>query len=109
MTVNELLEQKAKLEQQIAEQLRQERASIIAQIKELMATHGLTPADIVTGKSGKEKHPAGRSAGRSAAPGSKIAPKYRDESGNTWTGRGLKPRWLTAALASGRQLAEFCV
>ena len=30
--------------------------------------------------------------------GGKIAPKYRDKDGNTWTGRGRPPRWLSAAL-----------
>jgi len=33
---------------------------------------------------------------------------YRDpESGQTWSGRGLKPKWLAAALASGKTLADF--
>jgi DNA-binding protein H-NS len=40
----------------------------------------------------------------------KVAPKYRDAaSGNTWTGRGLQPRWLRDALASGRKLSEFVI
>lgn len=36
--------------------------------------------------------------------------KYMDPmTGSTWTGRGLKPRWLTVALESGRTLDEFAV
>jgi DNA-binding protein H-NS len=35
--------------------------------------------------------------------------KYRDEAGNTWTGRGSRPRWLGAALLSGRSIDEFVV
>lgn len=34
--------------------------------------------------------------------------KYRDPaSGQTWSGRGLKPKWLSVALASGKTLADF--
>ena len=35
---------------------------------------------------------------------------YRDAlSGQTWSGRGLKPRWLAEALASGKSLSDFHV
>lgn len=38
----------------------------------------------------------------------KVAPKYRDAAtGQTWSGRGLQPNWLKAALATGRGIAEF--
>lgn len=38
----------------------------------------------------------------------KATVKYRDPTtGSTWSGRGLQPAWLKAALASGRQLSEF--
>jgi hypothetical protein len=29
------------------------------------------------------------------------------DTGQTWTGRGLKPAWITAALAAGKTLADF--
>ena len=29
--------------------------------------------------------------------------------GTTWSGRGLQPKWLKAALASGRKLSDFAV
>lgn len=36
--------------------------------------------------------------------------KYRNPAtGDTWSGRGLQPRWLKQALAEGRQLADFAV
>ena len=35
-------------------------------------------------------------------------PKYRDPvTGNTWTGRGKKPRWLTDQLDAGKSLDDF--
>ncbi|MGR5262336.1 H-NS family nucleoid-associated regulatory protein, partial [Vibrio astriarenae] len=33
--------------------------------------------------------------------------KYRDEAGNSWTGRGKRPGWLVAHLSAGRQIEEF--
>ena len=40
-----------------------------------------------------------------------VAPKYRNPAnpGETWAGRGLKPRWLAAALKSGKKLEAFSV
>lgn len=36
--------------------------------------------------------------------------KYRDAAtGQTWTGRGLQPKWIKAALAAGAKLADFDV
>ena len=39
----------------------------------------------------------------------KVAPKYRnpENPGETWAGRGLKPRWLAAALKTGKKLDDF--
>jgi len=44
-----------------------------------------------------------------AVPNGKIAVRYRDASGNTWTGRGKRPTWLVQALADGKALEEFLV
>ena len=45
-----------------------------------------------------------------AAGGGKVPPKYRNAAtGDTWSGRGLQPNWLKAALAAGRRLDEFKV
>ena len=42
---------------------------------------------------------------------SKLAPKYRnpDNPSETWAGRGLKPRWLAAALKGGKKLEYFSI
>jgi DNA-binding protein H-NS len=41
----------------------------------------------------------------------KVAPKYRnpENPGETWAGRGLKPRWLAAAIKSGKKLEDFAI
>jgi DNA-binding protein H-NS len=41
----------------------------------------------------------------------KLLPKYRNPSNpsETWTGRGKQPRWLTAQIRSGKELADFLI
>jgi DNA-binding protein H-NS len=94
----ELLAQKAALEKQIDQAQREQRAGAMAQIKALMTEHGLTLADL-------SSRPKGQ-----AGSGSKVAAKYRDKAtGDTWSGRGLQPRWLKAALAGGKKLSDFAL
>jgi DNA-binding protein H-NS len=40
-----------------------------------------------------------------------VPPKYRnpEDPSETWAGRGLKPRWLAAALKSGGKLDDFAI
>lgn len=100
--LNDLLAKKAELEQQIIEVQREERASAIAQVKSLMAQHGLTLADLGS------RNPAG--ASKTQGSTKKVPPKYRDPaSGRTWSGRGLQPTWLRQALAGGAKLDEFLI
>jgi DNA-binding protein H-NS len=41
--------------------------------------------------------------------GSKVAPKFRGPGGETWAGRGLRPKWLTALIKQGRKIEEFAI
>ena len=51
-----------------------------------------------------------RGGGReSALKGKKVAPKYRGPDGETWAGRGAKPRWLVAAIKEGKKLEDFLI
>ena len=40
-----------------------------------------------------------------------VLPKYRnpERPSETWTGRGKKPRWVTAQLSSGKQIDDFLI
>jgi len=99
-SLQDLLAQKAEIERQISDARRHERADAVSKVRALMAEHGLTAADL-TAKSGPT---------RGSTTGRKVAAKYRDPAtGQTWTGRGLKPKWLAAALESGKQLTDFAV
>ena len=43
--------------------------------------------------------------------GGMVAPKYRnpDDPSETWAGRGLMPRWLAAAMKTGKRLEYFSI
>jgi DNA-binding protein H-NS len=102
-TVAELMAQKAEIEKKIADAQREERASAIAQVRSLMAQYGLTVADLASRSASAPRAASGKAV-------SKVAAKYRDAvTGNTWSGRGLKPNWLKAALDGGKTLADFAV
>src|SRR6267142_1211053 len=51
----------------------------------------------------------GGRGGASTLRGRKVPPKYRGPSGETWAGRGAKPRWLVAALKGGKKLKSFLI
>lgn len=96
-SLDELLAQKAALEQQIIDTQREQRSAAIAQVKALMSEHGLALADLGT-----------RPAGRARKAGAKVAPKYINKAtGDTWSGRGLQPNWLKTAIAGGARIEDF--
>lgn len=100
-TLQELLAQKEAIEREIELTKKRERADAIARVRSLMAEYGLTLADL----GGKAPTTTPKASG-----GAKVAPKYHNAAtGDTWSGRGLQPNWLKAALAAGRKLDEFKV
>ena len=73
-------------------------------------------AAMVAGKPAKGKKVASPSAKPSKLK--KAAPKpatgigvikYRDAAGNAWTGRGTRPKWFLATLASGKTAEQLQV
>jgi DNA-binding protein H-NS len=106
------------LEREAEKLKRAEVAGVIERIRLAIDTYGITAADLGLGVSSKVAKVSRKSTGPSAkTQGStgkalkkrKVPVKFRDQSGNTWTGRGSQPRWLKDALATGRSLDEFRV
>lgn len=99
-TLQDLLAQKEALEKEIESTKKQHRTEAITKVRSLMAEYGLTATDL-----------AGKAASKSASGKSgKVAAKYRNAAtGDTWSGRGLQPKWLKAALAAGRRIEDFSV
>ena len=102
-SLQDLLAQRADIEKQIADVQREARADAVAKVKAVMAEFGLTAADIA----GK---PATARAPGASKPASKVADKYRNAAtGDAWSGRGLQPKWLKAALAGGAKIEDFAL
>lgn len=90
--------------QKAADALREkEVAGVVARIKVAITHYGLTAGQLGFGVAKVAK-----SAGKIKQRG-KAAPsaKYSDGNGQSWTGRGPRPRWLREAIASGASLASF--
>ena len=99
-SLHELIAQKEALEREIEKTRQNDRSEAIAKVRALMDEYGLTVADLAARNSAKPH----------AGKGVKVAAKYRNTAtGETWSGRGLQPKWLKAALAAGGRLADFAV
>jgi DNA-binding protein H-NS len=90
MTLEKLMKLKSDVEATLTQKVSEERHALEQELSKLGGYTG-----------GKKARGGARGA---------VAPKYRDpETGATWAGRGLKPRWLTAAMKSGKSLEAFAI
>ena len=108
-----------KLQKQANEIKSKDFTATVQDILAKMAAFGITVKDL---QSGKGKIKAGRSTkGKAGASKSvkapkavrkasnPVAPKYRGPHGETWTGRGLTPKWLSTLIAQGRAKDSFLI
>lgn len=71
--------------------------------------------DLAVGQGGAEAPvepgaAAVKSGRRKTASKRKTPPvRFRDEAGNTWSGRGPMPKWIKEAIASGKQKQDFAI
>ena len=111
-----------KLQKQAAEIKRREFEKTVKDILATMQAFGIKLRDLqqATGKprSGRGKPKALSTAKaakntRARKPagkvGAKVAAKYRGPKGETWSGRGSMPRWLTELLAQGKTRESFAI
>jgi DNA-binding protein H-NS len=104
-----------KLQKQAAEIKGREFDKTVLDIRAKMQAFGITLKDLQV--------PAGRKAqaksktapqpkaggGKGRKSGAVVAPKFSGPNGETWSGRGLTPRWLSTLLAQGRAKEEFAI
>jgi DNA-binding protein H-NS len=89
MTIEALMD----LRKRVDEALNERRAQIEKQLERIAVVGG---ARVVRGR-------------RSVLKGRKVPPKYRSPSGETWAGRGGRPRWLVDAIKGGKKLDDFLI
>lgn len=92
------------LQQQIPAELKrreaQEKVTVLNEVRAFVKARGYAIEDLL-GKEVKVK----------AATGGKVKVKYRhpENAGLEWTGRGRKPKWVEAWLATGGSLDNLLV
>jgi DNA-binding protein H-NS len=96
MSIDALLGLRGKIDAVLTAKVQDERRSLESELAKLSRVdmgNGRTKASFGRGVRGK------------------VAPKYRNPENptETWAGRGLKPRWLAAALKSGKKLDDFVI
>jgi DNA-binding protein H-NS len=95
MTIDALIGLRGKIDTVLTTKVQDERKSLESELTKLSRVD----------MGGRARNSFGRGAR------GKVAPKYRnpENPSETWAGRGLKPRWLAAALKSGKKLDEFVI
>lgn len=88
----------AELQRQAEELKKQERKAVIKELKAKIAEYGLSAADLsLTGK-------------QSTKVASTVKAKYRNpQTGETWSGRGIAPRWMQEAEKAGKARESFLI
>ena len=106
-----------KLQRQAAEIKSREYEITIKDIRSKMQAFGITLNDLKSNKRKPSDAKKLRATGSVARVGknpkkqstTKVAPKFKGPDGETWSGRGLMPRWLSALVAQGRIKDEFAI
>jgi DNA-binding protein H-NS len=99
MNFDELLALKGKVEAAISSRVLQERKRLTESLQRLNAL------EVNSARKPRRGKTNGHGKRRS------LAPKFRNPAkpSETWAGRGNRPRWLIAALKSGKKLEAFAV
>jgi DNA-binding protein H-NS len=96
MSIDKLIKLKEQIEDALAAKVSEQRRALESELSRLSRFQG----------AGRGKSASGRGGARGA-----VAPKYRnpENPSETWAGRGLKPRWLTAAIKGGKKIEDFAI
>jgi DNA-binding protein H-NS len=106
-----------KLQKQASDIRTREFDKTVQEIVEKMQVFGITVknlqvAKVRSAKPGglaRKKKGAGAVVKSSKRAGTKVAPKYRGPAGETWSGRGLMPRWLNTLVEQGTKKEDFAI
>ena len=97
--------------QRQADKLRKKEAEgVVARIKVAIAHYGLTAEQLGLGGTSKQGQSGARAeSGTDARAGAGVgaSPRFADGKGNTWSGRGPRPRWLREAINGGGSIDAF--
>ncbi len=106
-----------KLQKQAADIKSKEFSATVRDIQAKMQAFGITVKDLQTRKTAKGAAKSGRPTKEKVAKAPKaarkssqpVAAKFRGPNGETWSGRGLTPKWLASLVAQGQSKESFAV
>ena len=111
-----------KLQKQAADIKAKEFGKTVQDIRAKMQAFGITAKDLQTYKPKLKANAATNAKGKKNALAEKransatekatktpVAAKFRGPGGETWSGRGLTPRWLKTLTDQGRPKEEFAI
>jgi DNA-binding protein H-NS len=109
LDVSELMDARNELDRLLGEKVADERRQLQARLDALAAFQPEARNGSV--KRGRGRKPGTGNGARKAHPlkGRKAPIKYRGPGGETWSGRGLAPRWLAALEQKGKKRESFLV
>ena len=110
----DLQSQIANLQKQAEEIRGKEFDATITEIRQKMQAFGITIKDLqsakVKSKPGrKPKVAATAKPAKAKKASAAVAPKYRGPNGETWSGRGLTPKWLSTLVAQGSTKEQYLI
>ena len=92
-TYKDLQSQIEKLQKQAEQAREKEIATVVTQIRAMMADYGIQASDL------------GITSKRKRKSGTPTAPKFQNpQTGETWTGRGRAPKWI-----DGKDRTKFAI
>lgn len=86
------------IEQEILARREADRERVLAQMRELAASVGLSLEELLKQERGRE---------RARVPGTSVRFRHPENTALTWSGRGKRPQWIIEWLASGRTLEDL--
>ena len=118
-TLVDLQSQIEKLQKQASEIRSKEFDKTVAEILTQMQAFGITIKDLqaaqgktLAGKGRGKGRPVGKkapAAKKGTRAGIPVQAKFKGPNGETWSGRGLMPKWLSTLVASGRTKEDFAI
>ncbi|HSN86521.1 MAG TPA: H-NS histone family protein [Thermoanaerobaculia bacterium] len=104
LTIEELQALARDIEEEVVARRESERERVLAQMRELAGSLGMTLEDFLRLERGR-----GRAANAAAKVPASSTVKYRHPENPvlTWSGRGKRPLWINEWLAAGHTLEEL--
>lgn len=113
----EIQSQIEKLQKQAVELRAKDFQKTVKEIRDKMQAFGITPKDLQGTRTTRNTKMAApkdapkkrQSSGAGKSGSATVAAKYRGPDGQTWSGRGLTPRWMASLISEGRAKDEFLI